>query len=85
MNEVDAVVPGHDVLALIAARGGRCTVDELRGAAAAAFGEGAVFGNCDGDRFDFDALLAFLESKGKLALLGEDQLVLGAVPACSGH
>ena len=79
------VIPGHDVLALIAARGGRCTVDELRSAAVAAFGEGAAFGNCHGDRFDFEELLAFLEAKGKLALVGEDQLVLGAVPACSGH
>jgi len=81
----EGVVPGHDVLSLLAARGGRCTVEELRSAAAAAFGEGAVFGNCHGDRFDFESLLAFLEAKGKLALLGEDQLVLGAVPACSGH
>lgn len=81
----DDFVPGHDVLALLAARGGRCTVDELRTAATVKFGEGAVFGNCHGDRFDFDGLLAFLEGKGKLALLGEDQLVLGQVPACSGH
>ena len=85
MEENADFVPGHDVLALLVARGGQCTVDELRSAATAAFGEGTVFGNCHGDRFDFDGLLAFLEAKGKLALRGEDQLVLGAVPACSGH
>ena len=79
------VIAGHDVLSLIAERGGRCTVLELRTAAALAFGPDAVFGNCHGDLFDFEDLLAFLESKGKLALLGDDEVVLGAVPACSGH
>ena len=79
------VIPGHDVLSLVAARGGRCTIPELRTAAAGAFGEDAVFGNCHGDQFDFDGLLAFLESKGKLALQGDDEIVLGAAPACSGH
>ena len=79
-----AVVPGHDVLALIAARGGTCTVFELRAAAARAFGPDAVFGNCHGNLFDFEGLLAFLEWKGKLSRSGE-LLSLGAVPACSGH
>ncbi len=78
------VVPGHDVLALIGAQGGRCTVAELKAAAGRAFGENAVFGNCHGHLFDFEALLAFLESKGKLARKGDD-LSLGSVPACSGH
>ncbi len=78
------VIPGHDVLSLVAARGGRCTVFELRAAAARTFGPDAVFGNCHGDLFDFEALLAFFERKGKLARSGE-RSVLGAVPACSGH
>jgi probable metal-binding protein len=78
------VVPGHDVLSLIAARGGRCSVAALEAAAASAFGPDAVFGNCHGDRFDFAQLLAFFERKGKLARSG-DVLSLGAVPACSGH
>jgi probable metal-binding protein len=78
------VVPGHDVLTLIAARGGRCTVFELQAAAARSFGAAAVFGNCHGDRFDFDALLAFLERKGKIAREG-DAVILGHAPACSGH
>jgi probable metal-binding protein len=78
------VVPGHDVLELLAERGGRATVAELRLAAAAAFGPGVVYGNCHGDLFDFDGLLGFLEGKGKLARRGDD-LALGTAPACSGH
>ena len=78
------MIPGHDVLSLVAARGGRCTVLELRAAAARAFGSQAIFGNCHGNLFDFDALLDFLELKGKIARKG-DAVVLGVVPACSGH
>ena len=78
------VVPGHDVLSLIAARGGRCTVFELQEAAGRSFGPDAVFGNCHGDLFDFEGLLAFLERKGKLTRKG-DEVSLGHVPACSGH
>jgi probable metal-binding protein len=78
------VIPGHDVLSLIAARGGRCDLDELEAAVQQTFGAEAVFGNCEGDLFDFPAVLAFLESKGKLALVG-DEVIMGHVPACSGH
>ncbi|MGA7992854.1 MAG: DUF2492 family protein [Thermoanaerobaculia bacterium] len=78
------MIPGHDVLSLIAARGGRCTVIELKVAVARAFGPAPVFGNCHGDAFDFEQLLAFLESKGKIARTG-DAVQLGNVPACSGH
>jgi probable metal-binding protein len=79
-----SVIRGHEVLNLIASRGGRCTVVELRAAAARAFGSQAIFGNCHGDLFDFDALLAFLEVKGKIARK-ENEVSLGAVSACSGH
>jgi probable metal-binding protein len=78
------VIPGHDVLSLVAARGGHCTVAELKAAAERTFGPGAVFGNCHGDLFDFPALLAFLERKGKIARVG-DEVTMGHVPACSGH
>jgi probable metal-binding protein len=78
------VIPGHDVLNLVAGRGGRCTVVELKAAAAQTFGADAAFGNCHGDLFDFESLLAFFERKGKLAREGDD-VRLGAVPACSGH
>jgi probable metal-binding protein len=80
----ETIVPGHDVLALLAERGGNATVAELRVAAEKTFGPDAVFGNCHGDLFDFEGLLAFLASKGKLARMG-DSLILGHVPACSGH
>lgn len=79
-----SVIPGHDILALVAVRGGRCTVAELKAAAALTFGEDAVFGNCHGDLFDFPALLTFLEHKGKIARVG-DEVTMGHVPACSGH
>ncbi len=75
---------GHEVLSLLAARGGRATVEELRDEAAHVFGTNAVFGNCHGDSFGFDGLLAFLESAGKLSREGE-VVSLGRVPACSGH
>ena len=78
------VIPGHDVLSLIAARGGRCTVAELKAAAERTFGPGAVFGNCHGDLFDFGQLLSFFERKGKIARVG-DEVTVGHVPACSGH
>ena len=84
VRENAAIVPGHDVLALIATFGGRCKVAELKTATVRAFGKDAVFGNCHGHFFDFEALLVFLESKGKLAREG-DVLSLGRVPACSGH
>ena len=79
-----SVVPGHDVLSLVAARGGHCTVAELKAAAAQTFGPDAVFGNCHGDLFDFGHLLSFFERKGKLARVG-DEVAMGHVPACSGH
>ncbi len=78
------VIPGHDVLSLIAARGGRCTVAELKAGVASTFGADAVFGNCHGDVFDFENLLGFLAQKGKLVRSGEE-VSLGRVPACSGH
>jgi probable metal-binding protein len=78
------VIPGHDVLSLIAARGGHCSVAELKAAVERTFGPAAIFGNCHGDLFDFGQLLSFFERKGKLARTG-DRVSLGAVPACSGH
>ena len=83
-HEGDDFVPGHDVLGILADRGGRLTVAELKSAASAAFGEQAVYGNCHGDRFDFEGLLAFLSSAGKLSLDG-DHAALGRNPGCSGH
>lgn len=83
-HEADGFVFGHEVLGLLASRGGRLPVTELKALAAAAFGGDALYGNCHGDRFDFEGLLAFLSSAGKLALDGDD-VALGRVPGCSGH
>ena len=83
-HEGDDFVPGHDVLGLLADRGGRLTVAELKSAAGEVFGAQAIYGNCHGDRFEFEGLLAFLSSKGKLALEG-DVASLGHVAGCSGH
>jgi probable metal-binding protein len=79
-----APVFGHDLLSLLQKMGGSVRVEDLRNAAAGAFGEDAVYGNCHGDRFSFDEVLAFLASKGKLEHRG-DEVVLGSAPACSGH
>jgi probable metal-binding protein len=83
-HEGDGFVFGHEILGILADRGGRLPVAELKSAARAAFGEEAVYGNCHGDRFDFEGLLAFLSAAGKLSLDGE-HASLGRVPGCSGH
>jgi probable metal-binding protein len=75
---------GHDLLTLLSRMGGRADIEALRNAAAGAFGPDAVYGNCHGDRFSFDEVLAFLEEHGKLGYCG-DNVVLGTVSACSGH
>ena len=80
----ELIVMGHEVLDLVVANGGRCSLDELRASAAARFGPHVVFSNCHGDRFDFEGLVEFLSGKGKLSRTG-DVISLGAVPGCSGH
>ena len=79
-----APVFGHDLLSLLQRMGGTARAEDLRNAAAGAFGEDAVYASCHGDRFSFDEALAFLASKGKLEHR-DDQVLLGSVPACSGH
>lgn len=79
-----APVFGHDLLSLLQKMGGKAGVEALRNAAFGAFGADAVYGNCHGDRFSFDEVLAFLASKGKIEHRGGD-VFLGSVPACAGH
>lgn len=83
-HEADGFIFGHEVIGLLARGGGRLPVAELRAAASEAFGADAVYGNCHGDRFDFEGLLGFLSSAGKLSV-GEGFASLGHVPACGGH
>jgi probable metal-binding protein len=83
-HEGDGFVFGHEVLGILAGRGGRLPVADLKSAAAEVFGAEAVYGNCHGDRFDFEGLLSFLSSAGKVSLEG-DVASLGRVPGCSGH
>lgn len=64
--------------------GGAATVEALRREAAGLFGPDAVYGNCHGDRFTFDDVLAFLASRRKLSLSGH-HVSLGTVPACDSH
>lgn len=79
-----APVFGHDLLSLLQKMGGKASVESLRAAAFGAFGADAVYGNCHGDRFSFDEVLAFLASKRKLEHRG-DEVSLGSEPGCSGH
>lgn len=72
---------GHDLLTLVLARGGSISVDDLRAASLAAHGPAATYHNCHGDAFDFDGVLAFLGSKGKIQVV-DGILSLGAAPAC---
>jgi probable metal-binding protein len=72
---------GHDLLSLLLERGGTCRREELRAASAAAHGVGATYCNCSGDTFDFNGVIAFLGSKGKLRV-AEGTVSLGLAPAC---
>ena len=72
---------GHDLLTLVLARGGSIPVEDLRSAALAAHGPAAEYHNCHGDTFDFDGVLAFLGSKGKIQVV-DGILSLGMAPAC---
>lgn len=73
---------GHDLLRLVAARGGACSLEQLRADAGGAFGAGATFCNCHGDTFDLEGVLAFLARKGKIALEA-GQVRMGDLPACA--
>jgi len=79
-----APVFGHELLSLLQKMGGKAGVEALRNAASGTFGVDAVYGNCHGDRFSFDEVLAFLASKGKVERR-DNEVSLGSVPACSGH
>jgi probable metal-binding protein len=72
---------GHDLLSLLLEKGGACRLEELRSAAVAAHGAAAVYCNCHGDRFDFDGVVAFLGSKGKVQVT-DGTVTLGMAPAC---
>jgi probable metal-binding protein len=72
---------GHDLLSLLVEKGGGCGLEELRAMAAAAHGTSATYCNCAGSRFDFDGVVAFLSSKGKVQV-HEGHISLGKAPAC---
>ncbi|MFZ1375035.1 MAG: DUF2492 family protein [Geothrix sp.] len=72
---------GHDLLSLLMEKGGTCTLDDLRAASAAAHGQTAIYCNCHGDSFDFDGVIAFLGSKGKVRVT-DGTVSLGMAPAC---
>jgi len=72
---------GHDLLSLLLEKGGTCSLEELRLASAAAHGTEAVYCNCGGDSFDFEGVMAFLGSKGKVSVV-EGTVSLGLAPAC---
>jgi hypothetical protein len=76
------VIPGDDVLELLAVGGGRATYIEWRLAAAAVFGYAAFYRDRQGDVFDFDGLLKSLQRQGKLRREGDD--VILSVPVRSG-
>ena len=72
---------GHDLLGLLLEKGGTCRLEDLRAAATAAHGPAATYCNCSGDSFDFDGVIAFLGSKGKISV-AEGTVRLGMAPAC---
>jgi probable metal-binding protein len=72
---------GHDLLSLLVEKGGTCRLEDLRAAAIAAHGASATYCNCHGDSFDFDGVVAFLGSKGKVQV-GDGKVTLGMAQAC---
>ena len=84
LSEVKEAIYGHEILGIVGNRSEPWPVDELRVAVATVFGTDAVFQNCHGSRFDFDELLGFLSSKGKLSV-ANGKVSLGLVPGCEGH
>lgn len=72
---------GHDLLSLLAEKGGACRLEELRLASIQAHGAEAEYCNCGGDSFDFDGVMAFLSRKGKVQLV-DGFVTLGVVSAC---
>jgi probable metal-binding protein len=72
---------GHDLLSLLMEKGGSCRLEDLRTASVAAHGAAATYCNCHGDSFDFDGVIAFLGSKGKIGLV-DGKVSLGMAPAC---
>jgi probable metal-binding protein len=72
---------GHDLLSLLMEKGGACRLEDLRAASAATHGAAAIYCNCHGDSFDFDGVIAFLGSKGKLSV-ADGSVSLGMAPAC---
>ena len=72
---------GHDLLSILVEKGGACRLEDLRIASVAAHGAGAVYWNCGGDSFDFDGVIAFLGSKGKISV-ADGTISLGLAPAC---
>ena len=72
---------GHDLLSLLVEKGGTCALEELRAASEAVHGKMAIYCNCHGDSFDFDGVIAFLGSKGKVSV-ADGHVSLGMAPAC---
>jgi probable metal-binding protein len=72
---------GHDLLGLLVEKGGACSLESLRTASIAAHGPAAVYSNCGGDSFDFDGVIGFLASKGKVQV-ADGTVTLGMAKAC---
>jgi len=72
---------GHDLLSLLVEKGGTCALEDLRAASEAAHGKAAIYCNCHGDSFDFDGVITFLGSKGKVRVT-DGTVSLGMAPAC---
>ena len=75
---------GHEVLNLLMEFGGATTVEILRSSTTETFGPDAVFCNCHGDTFNFDELMAFFSSRGKVETDGRSVCLRFSEP-CSGH
>ncbi len=72
---------GHDLMSLLLEKGGVCRLEELQAASVAAHGAGAIYSNCHGDSFDFEGVIAFLGSKGKVTV-ADGCISMGMAPAC---
>lgn len=79
----NTLIHAHEVFDLLDSAAQGLSVEELRQRCASTFGADAVFTNCSGLRFSFDALMTFALGRGRIAL--HDGRLVRLVDGCEHH
>jgi probable metal-binding protein len=75
-------IHGHEIIELVSSYPTGIRVSQLAATVADRFGEPATFHTCSATGMNLDALLVFLETRGKVRILGE-VVFPGTSPACN--